>query len=80
MSIKQSLDKWIAEFESDGMCDISDQQVIALIRGYSALEARCAALAAENAKLVDCANFYRLKSKPIKVCVRNRIPANRATS
>lgn len=44
MSIKQNLDKWIAELESDGMCDISDNQVIALIRGYSAIEAKCEAL------------------------------------
>ncbi|WP_336658031.1 hypothetical protein [Leclercia adecarboxylata] len=51
MSIKQNLDKWIAEFESDGMCDISDNQVIALIRGYSALEDKCAALAADNSAL-----------------------------
>ncbi len=33
---------------------------------YEELEARCAALAAENAKLVDCANFYRLGFKPVK--------------
>lgn len=44
MSIKKNLDKWIAEIESDGMCDISDNQVIALIRGYSALEDKCEAL------------------------------------
>lgn len=50
MSIKQNLDKWIAELESDGMCDISDNQVIALIRGYSALEAKCAALEAKCAE------------------------------
>ncbi|HAU5705061.1 TPA: DUF4752 domain-containing protein [Citrobacter freundii] len=30
------------------------------------LEAKCAALAAENAKLADCANFYRLGFKPVK--------------
>jgi len=51
MSIKQNLDKWIAELESDGMCDISDNQVISLIRGYSALEAKCAALAAKGMEL-----------------------------
>lgn len=33
---------------------------------YEELEARCAALAAENAKLADCANFYRLGFKPVK--------------
>lgn len=32
----------------------------------SELEASCAALAAENAKLSDCANFYRLGFKPVK--------------
>lgn len=51
MSIKQNLDKWIAELESDGMCDISDRQVSELIRSYTDLEAKCAALAAENAGL-----------------------------
>ncbi|EPO4869155.1 hypothetical protein ACUA1P_004003 [Citrobacter farmeri] len=30
------------------------------------LEAKCLALAAENAKLADCANFYRLGFKPVK--------------
>lgn len=33
---------------------------------YEALQAKCAALAAENAKLADCANFYRLGFKPVK--------------
>lgn len=33
---------------------------------YAALEAKCAALAAENAKLADCANFYRLGFRPVK--------------
>lgn len=50
MSIKQNLDKWISELESDGMCDITDNQVIALIRDYAALEAKCAALAAETSE------------------------------
>lgn len=47
MSISQNLDKWISELDSEGMCDISDNQVITLIRGYAALEAKCAVLAAE---------------------------------
>lgn len=33
---------------------------------YAALEAKCAALVVENAKLADCANFYRLGFKPVK--------------
>lgn len=47
MSVKHNLGQWISEIDSGGMCDISDNQVIALIRGYAALEAKCAALAAE---------------------------------
>ena len=49
MSVKHNLERWISELDSDGMCDISDNQVITLIRGYAALEAKCAALTAENA-------------------------------
>ena len=30
-------------------------------------ESKCRELAAENAKLADCANFYRLGFKPVKV-------------
>lgn len=33
---------------------------------YAELEAKCAALVVENAKLADCANFYRLGFKPVK--------------
>lgn len=51
MSVKHNLERWISELDSDGMCDISDNQVVAMIRDYAALEAKCAALAAENAEL-----------------------------
>lgn len=35
-------------------------------KDYAALEDKCSALVAENAKLADCANFYRLGFKPVK--------------
>lgn len=47
MSIKHNLEQWVAQLDYDDTCDISDRQVSELIRGYSALEAKCAALAAE---------------------------------
>jgi hypothetical protein len=49
MSVKQNPEQWIAQLDYDDTCDISDVQVSYLIRTYAALEARCAALAAENA-------------------------------
>ncbi|WP_414456835.1 hypothetical protein [Enterobacter kobei] len=51
MSVKHNLEQWIAQLDYDDTCDISDRQVSDLIRDYAALEARCAALAAENAGL-----------------------------
>lgn len=48
MSVKHNLEQWIAQLDYDDTCDISDRQVSDLIRDYAALEARCAALAAEN--------------------------------
>lgn len=51
MSVKHNLEQWIAQLDYDDTCDISDRQVSDLIRNYAALEARCAALAAENAGL-----------------------------
>lgn len=51
MSVRQILGQWIAQLDYDGTCDISDGQVSYLIRTYAALEAKCAALAAENAGL-----------------------------
>jgi hypothetical protein len=53
MSIKHNLEQWIAQLDYDDTCDISDRQVSELIRGYSTLEAKCAALAAENAALKE---------------------------
>lgn len=47
MSVKHNLEQWIAQLDYDDTCDISDRQVSELIRNYAALEARCAALAAE---------------------------------
>ena len=51
MSVKHNLEQWIAQLDYDDTCDISDRQVSELIRNYAALEARCAALAAESAGL-----------------------------
>lgn len=53
MSVKHNLEQWIAQLDYDDTCDITDRQVSDLIRNYAALEARCAALAAENAGLRD---------------------------
>jgi hypothetical protein len=51
MSIKHNLEQWIAQLDYDDTCDISDRQVSELIRGYSDLEAKCAALAAKGMEL-----------------------------
>lgn len=51
MSVKHNLEQWIAQLDYDDTCDISDRQVSELIRNYAALEAKCAALAAESAGL-----------------------------
>lgn len=59
MSVKHNLEQWISEIDSDGMCDISDGQVIYLIRSYSTLEAKCAALAAENAAIHETIEAVR---------------------
>lgn len=53
MRIKHNLEQWIAQLDYDDTCDISDRQVSELIRGYSDLEAKCAALSAENAALKE---------------------------
>ncbi|WIJ49656.1 hypothetical protein OI984_01860 [Enterobacter roggenkampii] len=53
MSVKHNLEQWIAQLDYDDTCDISDRQVSKLIRNYAALEAKCAALAAENAGLIE---------------------------
>lgn len=56
MSVKHNLEQWIAQLDYEDTCDISDRQVSELIRNYDALEAKCAALAAENAALNDKMN------------------------
>ena len=48
MSVKHNLEQWIAQLDYDDTCDISDRQVSDLIRNYAALQAKCAALAAES--------------------------------
>ena len=53
MSVKHNLEQWVAQLDYDDTCDITDRQVSDLIRNYATLEARCAALAAENAGLRD---------------------------
>ena len=56
MSIKHNLEQWISQLDYVDTCDISDRQVSELIRGYSALEDKCAALTAEKEKFaVECA-------------------------
>ena len=55
MSSRENIERWVAELNEDGMCDISDNQVAALIRDYNSMavqlanaESKCRELAAEN--------------------------------
>lgn len=57
----------------DGNCNLNEARmqlsgdgVYVMHCDYEALQAKCAELAAENAKLADCANFYRLGFRPVK--------------
>ena len=59
MSVKHNLEQWVAQLDYDDTCDISDRQVSDLIRNYATLEARCAALAAENAGLKDAIETHK---------------------
>lgn len=43
-----------------------EQQVLDMAVQLANAESKCRGLAAENAKLADCANFYRLGFKPVK--------------
>lgn len=43
-----------------------EQQVLEQAVQLANAESKCRELAAENAKLTDCANFYRLGFKPVK--------------
>lgn len=43
-----------------------EQQLVELSVKLANVESKCAELAVENAKLADCANFYRLGFKPVK--------------
>lgn len=54
----ENIERWLAELNGDGMCDISDNQVASLIRDYNSMavqldnaESKCRELAAENAGL-----------------------------
>lgn len=58
MTSRENIERWVAELNEDGMCDISDNQVAALIRDYNSMavqlanyESKCRELAAENAGL-----------------------------
>ena len=59
MSVKHNLEQWIAQLDYDDTCDISDRQVSELIRNYDSLEAKCAALAAENAAMHETIEAVR---------------------
>ncbi|TKV19563.1 hypothetical protein [Citrobacter sp. wls613] len=57
MSSRENIERWVSEIDEDGMCDISDNQVTALIRDYNCMavqlanaESKCRELAAENEK------------------------------
>ncbi|QLX25035.1 hypothetical protein HV271_09525 [Citrobacter freundii] len=54
MSSRENIERWVSEIDEDGMCDISDNQVTALIRDYNCMavqlanaESKCRELAAE---------------------------------
>ena len=56
MTSRENIERWVAELNEDGMCDISDNQVAALIRDYNSMavqlanyESKCRELALENA-------------------------------
>lgn len=58
MTSRENIERWVAELDEYGMCNISDNQVAALIRGYKFMavqlanaESKCRELAAENAGL-----------------------------
>lgn len=55
----------ISAFGGMSMDECSDGAYVNY-ENYAALQAKCAALVGENAKLSDCANFYRLGFKPVK--------------
>lgn len=58
MTSRENIERWVAELNEDGMCDISDNQVAGLIRDYNFMtvqlantESKCRELAVENAGL-----------------------------
>ncbi|TCC61523.1 hypothetical protein EY920_23735 [Citrobacter braakii] len=64
MSSRENIERWVSEIDEDGMCDISDNQVTALIRDYNCMavqlanaESKCRELAAE------CAGMKQLASE-----------------
>lgn len=64
MTSRENIERWVAELNEDGMCDISDNQVAALIRDYNSMavqlanyESKCRELAAENAGLKNPDNW-----------------------
>lgn len=65
MTSRENIERWVAELDEDGMCNISDNQVAALIRGYNYMavqlanaESKCRELAAE------CAGMKAAFDKP----------------
>lgn len=58
MTSRENIERWVAELDEDGMCDISDNQVAALIRGYNSMavqlanaDSKCRELAVENSAI-----------------------------
>lgn len=74
MTSRENIERWVAELNEDGMCDISDNQVAALIRDYNSMavqlanaESKCRELAAESVTVKECASdvmrhVYRSKT------------------
>lgn len=64
MTSRENIERWVAELNEDGMCDISDNQVAELIRDYNSVaaqlanaESKCSELVAENAGLKNPDNW-----------------------
>lgn len=55
----EAVNELIASLESAGELTIREEKFLKLAKAY-------VQLAAENAKLADCANFYRLGFRPVK--------------
>lgn len=75
MTSRENIERWVAELDEDGMCDISDNQVAALIRGYKSMavqlanaESKCRELAWVVAENADLKSLIEQHAGSIAVC------------